>query len=213
MTGIVAVLLIGTLIVAIVNWGAVLLDLKGLEYAAKPMTMVMLMAAVAAMDVDDPAARWCFLVALAFSLLGDVFLMLPDEQRWFVFGLGAFLVGHLAYVPGLVLLGIDPYGVVIGVVALAVALGTLGRTTVAAVRTSAPDMAVPVIAYIGVISLMVLAAFSTGILIAIVGACLFYASDALIAQQRFVRPIPNGNVIVMVTYHLGQIGLALGLIA
>lgn len=36
-----------------------------------------------------------FLLALLFSLLGDIFLMLPRER--FLAGLGAFLLAHLAY--------------------------------------------------------------------------------------------------------------------
>ena len=40
----------------------------------------------------------------------------------------------------------------------------------------------------------------------------FYASDATLAWNRFVRPLRHGHLAVMVTYHLGQIGLVLGLL-
>ena len=43
--------------------------------------------------------RAWFVAALVLSLAGDVFLMLPKDL--FVFGLGAFLLGHLAYIVGL----------------------------------------------------------------------------------------------------------------
>lgn len=211
--GTVALLLIGTLVVAAVDWMAVRADLRGLEYAAKPLTMVMLLAAVAAMDVDEPAARWCFLAALALSLAGDVFLMLPDRDRWFVFGLGAFLLGHLAYVPGLWLLGVTSLGLVVGVVVVAMAVGTLGRRILAGVRSDQPALSIPVTAYLVVISLMVVTAFGTGIGVAVTGAALFYASDALIAWTTFIEDQPWGRLAIMVTYHLGQVGLALALIA
>ena len=213
MNGTVALLLVGTLVVAAVDWMAVWQDLRSLEYAAKPLTMVMLIAAVGAMDVAEPSARWCFVAALALSLAGDVFLMLPDRDRWFVFGLGAFLLGHLAYVPGLWLLGVTPLGLVVGAVAVGVAVATLGRTVLGGVRTSAPKLVVPVTAYLVVISVMVLSAFGTGLAVAVVGAVLFYASDALIAWTTFIEDRPWGRLVIMVTYHLGQVGLALSLVA
>jgi len=42
------------------------------------------------------------------------------------------------------------------------------------------------------------------------GALLFFISDTVLALNKFVAPIPNGRVIVMITYHLGQILIAMG---
>ena len=52
----------------------------------------------------------------------------------------------------------------------------------------------------------------TGRAAAIVGASLFAASDALIAWNRFVGSTPAASVVIMVTYHLGQLGLVLSLV-
>jgi uncharacterized membrane protein YhhN len=46
---------------------------------------------------------------------------------------------------------------------------------------------------------------------ALAGAALFYASDALIAWNRFVRPLSWSPLPVIITYHLGQAGLVLSL--
>jgi hypothetical protein len=62
-----------------------------------------------------------------------------------------------------------------------------------------------------VISAMVVVAYASGGAFAIVGATLFYVSDALIGWTRFVKPIPRGRLVIMVTYHLGQAGLVLSL--
>jgi uncharacterized membrane protein YhhN len=69
-----------------------------------------------------------------------------------------------------------------------------------------------VAAYILVISVMVTMAIGTGDARAIVGASLFYVSDALIAWNRFVRPLAFAPVAIMVTYHLAQAGLVLFLV-
>ncbi len=77
----------------------------------------------------------------------------------------------------------------------------------------------PVVAYVAVISVMVFVVVSASFsldtpqrFLAVGGALLFYVSDALIGWSRFVRPVLGGRVAIMATYHLGQLGLVLGLV-
>ena len=117
---------------------------RGAEYVCKPLTMVLLIATALRLDVSSEAVLVAFVVALVFSLVGDVFLMLPDE-RWFVFGLGAFLVGHLAYVVGLWCHGVSLGAFVGGLVVVAVAVVVLGRRILRAVAESDdPELVLPV---------------------------------------------------------------------
>ncbi len=201
-----------TFAVAVLDWVAVMAGSKAIEYVAKPLTMVVLIAAVLQMNPTSDAARVCFVVALVFCLVGDVFLMLPDRDRWFVFGLGAFLVGHLAYIPGLVLLGVSGIWLLIGVVIVGAFVATIGLRIVDGVRESEPKLVVPVMAYMVVISLMVASAFGTGRVVAIAGAGLFYSSDAMIAWNGFIKAHRLGPIAIIVTYHVGQILLALSLV-
>ena len=48
--------------------------------------------------------------------------------------------------------------------------------------------------------------------VAIAGALLFYASDAILAWDRFVAPKRWGRVATHVTYHTGQALLVLSLL-
>ncbi len=212
MTATVALLLVMTLAVAVMDWVAVHLKNKPLEYIAKPLTMVVLIAAVLAMNPASTAARVFFVVALVFSMIGDIFLMLPNREKWFVFGLGSFLLGHLAYIPGLALLGLSIPELGIGLLVVAVAVGLIGMRIVAGVRQREPKLVIPVTVYMSVISLMVATAIGTGRIVAIAGAALFFCSDALIAWNGFIKEHRWAKVAIMVTYHLGQIGLALALI-
>ena len=59
---------------------------------------------------------------------------------------------------------------------------------------------------------MVVVAFGTGAVAVAVGGFLFYVSDAVLGWTRFVRDIPRGRLTVMVTYHLGQALLVLGIL-
>jgi uncharacterized membrane protein YhhN len=144
------------------------------------------------------------------SLAGDVFLMLPGDL--FLPGLASFLLAHVAYTVGLSLEEAHLAALVAGVVAVAVAFGFVGLRLLSGVRARDPALAGPVAGYMAVISLMVVRAIATGDPVAIAGAALFYASDALIGWNRFVRPAAGGDTTIMVTYHLGQILLVLSLI-
>ena len=59
---------------------------------------------------------------------------------------------------------------------------------------------------------MVATAIGTGSVAATAGATSFYASDALIAWNRFVRETSHGRLAIIVTYHLAQVGLVLSLV-
>ena len=210
MTATVVLILTLTAVIAVVDWLAVAGSRRGLEYAAKPLTMVGLITAVLAYDTDQHAVRGLVVVALALSLLGDVLLMLPADL--FVPGLAAFLLAHVAYVVAMFVLGALSGGLLIGLVGVAIAGAVLGLPIVrGAVRQDAA-LQVPVVAYLLVISLMVATAAGTGVAVVLAGALLFYASDALLGWSRFVVDFGRSRVAVMVTYHLGQALLALGLL-
>jgi uncharacterized membrane protein YhhN len=212
MTGTAFLLLTLAVAVAVVDWIAVSLERRPLEYLAKPLTMVALIGVALTIDPHDGTVRALFVAALVLSLAGDVFLMLPKDL--FVPGLASFLLAHVAYVAGLLVDGVSASRLAIGAVVVAFVLLLIGRRILGAVRAGPdPGLAGPVTAYMGVISLMVAAAVGTGRIVAVGGAVLFYASDALIAWNRFVAPISHGRVAIMVTYHLGQMGLVLSLAA
>jgi uncharacterized membrane protein YhhN len=211
-TGAAFLLLALALVAAVGDWIAVQQGARGLEYVCKPLTMVLLVAVALALEPDDPAVRAWFVAALVFSLAGDVLLMVPKDL--FVFGLGAFLLGHIAYIVGMHVEGVDGPRFLLGIVIVMVLLAVIGTPILKGVRAGPdPNLAGAVVAYMGVISAMVASAIGVGIFAAVVGAGLFYASDALIAWNRFLRETSHARVTIMVTYHLGQVGLVLSLIS
>lgn len=198
-------------IVAVVDWWAVATDRRPVEYVAKPLTMVVLIAAALALDPVDETKRAWFVAALVLSLAGDVFLMLPRDL--FVPGLASFLLGHVAYIVGLARADTSGVGLAVGAATIAVALPLLGGRILGAVRRGdEPELAVPVSVYVLVISAMVVAAGASGSALALAGALSFYASDALIAWTRFIQPLAWGRVAVMVTYHAAQAALVASLV-
>ncbi|MBV8385408.1 MAG: lysoplasmalogenase, partial [Acidimicrobiia bacterium] len=150
-----------------------------------------------------------FVAALVLSMLGDIFLMLPRDM--FVAGLASFLLAHLAYVVGFRVHGGSAVEWVLAAAGVLVVDAVLAGPVLGAVRRRHADLLVPVVAYMVVISAMVSAAVATGIAVAIVGALLFFASDTLIAWNRFVDARPWMPLAIIVTYHVGQAGLVLSL--
>jgi len=196
---------------AVANWWCRWSQHRPTELWSKPLTLVALIGAAFAVDPIDPTVRAWFVVALVFSLAGDVFLLGGD--RWFVPGLAAFLAGHVAYVVGFVLA--EPWRwwafalAWIGLGALAV---TIGRRILAGAVARRTALRVPVASYLGVISLMAAAAAAAGNGWAIAGAVLFVSSDTVLGWRQFVAQRSWMRVTIMVTYHLGQAALVISLI-
>ena len=209
--GLATTLLVAAGLAAVADWWAVGTGRRKLEWIAKPLTMVLLIGVALALDPATPAVRGWFVVALLFSLVGDVFLMMEREQ--FILGLASFLVAHLAYIVGLVVTGLTLVAALFGVGAAVGGIMLIGRRIQRAAARSDPRLAPPVLAYMVVISIMLAAAIATTNLPAVAGACFFYASDGILGWNRFVAPIRGGRVMIMATYHLAQALLVVALVS
>ena len=203
---------------AAIDWYAADRKVKILEYIFKPATMLVLLGWVWQTVGLGGGMIW-FSIGAVFCLLGDVFLMIPRDL--FIFGLSAFLLGHICYIIGLNNVNpfINLWGVLF-IVVLAAYIGWLYPKLAASINEKGKNaLKMPVLVYSIVISLMVYSALMTwtrpgwltpAAVSVSLGAILFYASDSLLAWDRFVNPLSHGRLKVMVTYHLGQIGIILG---
>lgn len=209
MTDLAANLLVATLVIGAIDWWAVGTGRRAVELAFKPLTMLVLIGAALTLDPTVPAARNWLVAGLILSLAGDVFLMFG--RRGFLIGLFAFLLGHVAYVVGLLQFELSPRMLIPGLLLMLLNAKLIGPTLVRGAARTDRKLPIPVVLYIVVISAMVIVAFGTARPLAIVGALLFYASDCLLGWYRFVRPVHHGRLINMIAYHLGQLGLVLGL--
>ncbi|KHK63977.1 lysoplasmalogenase [Pseudomonas frederiksbergensis] len=151
--------------------------------------------------------RWISL-GLIFSLGGDVLLAWPGDL--FVFGLGAFLLAHLAYLKAYLSDCRRP-----ALVPLAAALFIGALLLGILVSNGLGPLLVPVIVYGLVISAMLwraLARLGTEVpkrsaLLAAAGALGFVFSDSLIGINRFVAPFHAAPYLIIISYWLGQWGI------
>jgi uncharacterized membrane protein YhhN len=210
-TTLAAALLAAAAFFAVLDWYAVAEQDKRLEYLCKPATLALLTAVALAIHPTHDARRTAFVVALLLSLAGDVFLMLPRDL--FAGGLAAFLLGHLAYFYGFREGPSSTAALIAATAGTAVLVAFIGSRVVRGVRGSGhKELTVPVVAYMVVLSAMLVTALATVEPLAALGAGLFYCSDAVLAWNRFVQPLRRGPLAVIVTYHLAQGVLVLSLL-
>jgi len=193
----------------LIDWWAVRSGRAQVENVAKPAVMVALIGVALAADIDPTSAQPWIVAALILGLAGDVFL-LPRVDR-FIEGLGAFLLGHLAYLVAFALAWSPGPLAVIGLVGVVVLLRVVGFDIVRSVTSS--QLRWPVTAYICVTVAMVLLGTATGRWLVAAGALAFASSDGVLGSDRFVRPAPHRRHVVHILYHVGQAAIVAGFIA
>jgi uncharacterized membrane protein YhhN len=149
------------------------------------------------------------LAGLFFSWWGDLFLIWSGT---FLFGLVAFLLGHLCYSAAFLL-----HGVRWGAVLLALLLLLLWVLPVIFwlsphLSGEKAALAGPVYVYMAVITAMVAlsvgARYRGGVWAMVIGAVLFYVSDLCVARQAFVEPSYLNRLMGLPLYFGGQLVLA-----
>ena len=179
-----------------------------LHYLCKPLTTLLILSlVVCAAPVPSARFRRLVVVGMVFSLVGDVFLMLPQDL--FVPGLLAFLVAHLCFIVAFFHGGTW--------------MARLGATVVYAVIAAAnlalllpevpPPLHVPVLAYVCVLAVM--AAFAAARAWALrheptlakparaaaLGGVLFVLSDSLLAWDKFGVGMQLAPLLVLASYY------------
>jgi uncharacterized membrane protein YhhN len=192
---------------------------KMAEYILKPVVIIWLMASfVLQLRYAQNSLKKWIIFALFFSWLGDVLLMLHQEDPlFFLLGLSSFLVSHVFYILFFHFIRIKEmvksrwYLLLIVAIYYVVMIGILSPHL--------GDMKLPVRLYAVVISFMFLLAMhmvfikkkSIGLWM-MTGAFLFVTSDSLLAIDKFYRPFETAGFFVMSTYGLAQLFLTEGAI-
>lgn len=207
---------------AVINWLAVLTEIKWLEYIFKPLTIILLILwYFGKLPSERPILGWIILVGLIFSLFGDIFLMLPGN--WFLAGLIAFLVAQVAYAVGFNTGGVELRFSTLLIAAVVIAIATVIFLQLrSGLKTSDNDgLILPVAVYVIAISVMLWSAStaffrddwgSIAAVLVTIGAGFFYFSDALLGWNRFVNEIPNASFVVIMTYHTAQFLITYGVL-
>lgn len=174
------------------------------HYIFKPTTMLLLIGYLVVQGLPATTFAYAMLLGLSFSLLGDVFLMLPKER--FIEGLGSFLVAHIAYLVAFYQL-FEPQ-VTYWWLALLV---LIAATFYQLLAKHLGPLKIPVIVYISVIMSMVWMAGElywqnpTYISLTLfIGAVVFACSDSSLAWNKFKQPFKGAQWAILSTYFFAQ---------
>ena len=183
---------------------------RRIVYICKPLTILMAIV-IAGTATGGPVApyRALILAGLACSLVGDVFLMLPEKR--FTAGLASFLAAHVCYVAAFA--GASPGRAPLLPLGAAAAIGL---TVAVPLWPHLGRSRVPVAVYVGALVALLWQAAGWTVLtgatsarFAAAGAVLFAISDAVLAHNRFRRPFQAAQAVILSTYFVAQ-GLIAG---
>lgn len=210
-----------TILLAGVDWLALWLKKSQMNFVLKPAVSISLIFWFSSWGGWSKVPLW-FGLALVFSLIGDILLLFPD--RCFLSGLIAFLAAQVFYV-----IGFSPRAPVDTIPFFIISISALSVGSVLyniLLKKIAADpvhkkLATPILIYSIAISMMLFSTLLTlaepdwtsraAVLVA-AGGMLFFTSDALLASNRFVQPMPNGKLLVRILYRLGQLSLTAGVL-
>lgn len=192
-------------------------SLEHLRFFTKPLILISLI--IFYYRSSSEVTKWLrsfTILALIFSLIGDVFLMFTHiHPNFFFSGLLAFLIAHIMYIlvfrkqkhndkPSIGFL---------------IALVAYGALIFYLLQDGLNDMIIPVTIYMLVILTMAFSAsrrkgevsvISSSLVL--IGAVLFIISDSLIAINKFYQAVPLADILIMSTYALAQYLIILGLL-
>lgn len=135
------------------------------------------------------------------------------ESPTFMIGLAAFLIGHVCYLGALWSYRIDRLSVVFGLLLVLMALLSFGYRIIAGAHVQGgPAMTIGVTLYMAALGSVVVLGVGTAQLWVAVGVVLFAISDLMLGYDRFVQRRTWAPVAVIVTYHVAQALIVLGLV-
>lgn len=162
------------------------------------------------------------MVAILFSGAGDILLMQKSDEKFFTFGLGAFLMAHLFYILTFRQHRLESspealHGLQKIRFAFPIILAGTGLVTI--LYNHLEGLKLPVMVYAAVITIMVLHALfrfgrtnTKSFTMVFGGAILFMMSDSLLAVDKFLEPIAMAGFWIMSTYIGAQYLIVKGLV-
>jgi uncharacterized membrane protein YhhN len=206
-----------------VDWIAVIRCKDDLRVVTKPLALVLLIGWFTSLGGWQHPGGPFFGIALLFSLIGDIFLLkrvMAARRYFFQMGLAAFLLAQVAYIISFNRIAAQASSGVLAIVALVAGGSFLNvRGILPSLWLGRKNLLVPCVVYLIALSIMLASALAllvrgTGSLAQVwliaAGAILFYISDSILARISFCVPFSGSELLVMITYHIGQVLITWG---
>jgi uncharacterized membrane protein YhhN len=210
---------IAMIVFALLDWYAAWKENRILLFIAKPATLFFLILWSLQLTSWQGMMIW-FGLGLILSLAGDVALLF--SARWFLLGLGFFLLAHIMFIFGFnsPMPGFTFYSALLAIFVALIAAQVLKKIRPGIERLPSARVMIPAsLAYGLALTMMWLSALltllnsawaATPAIIAAIGGSFFFISDSTLSYDRFIMKLPHGRFWVHITYHLGVAGILIG---
>ena len=156
------------------------------------------------------------LLALVFSLVGDVLLMFVNHSpNFFIGGLVAFLLAHIMYIS----VFLKSRNKTANSLPIITILLIYASGIFYFIKDGLNDMLIPVLLYLMVFLIMAATAFlrkrstiTNSYNLVFAGAVFFVISDSLLALNKFYELLLFSNISILLTYALAQYLIVLGIL-
>jgi uncharacterized membrane protein YhhN len=168
--------------------------------------------------------------ALLFSFFGDILLMITEqskiwpgirEETWFILGVFSFMVAQIFYIITYRYYQLNEGRKSGKLISFTLSFVVILYTMIlwAKLYPHLEDMLIPVTIYTLTILTMVLMSITRynrtspkSFWMVFSGAAIFLLSDSMIAINKFISPLENERLLIMITYIFGQYLIISGLI-
>ncbi|MEX0272919.1 MAG: lysoplasmalogenase [Flavobacteriaceae bacterium] len=192
---------------------------EALRWFSKPLILISLLLFFVTQGKQLPKRLyWGFALGLLLSLLGDILLLKDAEPGYFIGGLIAFLLAHVAYTYVFSLHWNKKPDTLfwMGIIVL---LG-YGSLLFSYLQPHLGALQVPVVVYIlGILAMATTALNRKKEVVpqsfqwVLAGALFFIASDSILAINKFMAPVAYSHILIMGTYAAAQFCLVKGMLA
>lgn len=191
---------------------------SALGIVTKPMLMALLLVWFLSVTYKRATIRYWVVLALVFSWLGDVFLMIPETaNNYFIAGLGSFLIAHILYIIFFLRIRKRENPAQRWLIPVILLVAAYSLSLLFFLLPTLGPLKIPVAFYALTISVMLLMAIHA---VSIskgptaywftAGALLFVLSDSLLAIAKFHTTFTGSDIGIMTTYGLAQFAIVNG---
>ncbi|MHA1720120.1 MAG: lysoplasmalogenase [Promethearchaeota archaeon] len=182
------------------------------EVVTKSLLMIFIniLSILATIKFNFPLYGILISIALMFSLMGDIFLVVNGDA-FFLYGLISFAIAHILYIIAFITIKSSIGLISIEIFANFIVLSLISILFFILIKKNLKEMKIPVLIYLILITFMASLSIRCSWL-TLIGAISFILSDMELAVNKFYKTIPHNSIFNGIFYFPAQFLFALSVL-
>lgn len=176
----------------------------------RKITKLILMPSLILYLLISKTENYLLYIALGFSFLGDLFLILKMKHH-FIYGAGSFFIAHIIYIIAIVSMGIGTLKIFDYLSISILLIIYLAFVYIIISKKTFKNYTLPVSLYILTLLIALILSFLTNNILTSIGYLVFITSDSILIINKFILQIKKRHLYIMFSYILAQVFIILGL--